>query len=656
MSFRPHDPDRLGNLDTLLDDMKSLNLDVTRQAEILRVEKIVSQGSVVVAMQDWIKGPSYQQHTFDQSQDKSASVSAANTAIVAAHDVFEAQLVSMNFDKEWLELGARLHALMGNNRRVSSIVKKLGSHSTKIDPRMSASVIQSLNHAGSAQQVEQAWSMFNAVLRTPDFSIPLQDLSAICGSFLKSGNLPYATSILSLMAQRCDGTENQQLSIFVAHYSALLMHAKTLEEIDNISLELLPHLPENDVVAGRFFDTWLSHSSKAGDEEHTSEIIELMFEKGRAPQARHIDKLLDVWIKSAGSKKSEKTESLALSMIKKQLDAIVGLTEPLTNFDEQRPKFKKFLRRPVPRADARTYVLLTSHYAKLGDVQAAKQTLRLMTNSSQLRLDGQLTRAILAIHFTMKDFQGAWQFCQLLRETDAFHCDMRTAAVLWKGVNLHLITNKTQSLADYPGPRFLFDIMLKDLFNRQGSSMLKVNERPSESMYERIVHCFCLAEDTPGLILALHSMKIIFNLHPSHKTVLSVINHVAHRLAWRFDREDRPATFRSNVDKQIQRLSEILKTIWMRMQDAEPSHRLFSFPGVFGRQPRNLKGKRRDIQQAKGEEMLMLLTLLIRYCLLKDPHLAQRFPKAIDKARVEMGLIHHPEVDSRITDLRTLAA
>jgi pentatricopeptide repeat protein len=655
-SFRPGDPTRLQNLEILVSDMKSKNMDVTRHAEILRIEMNASMGAVEEAKQEWINGPSQRQHSMDHTTQSGMNLIRAETTLLASQDVFEAQLAYMDFDKEWLELGARLHTMLGEDQRLSSIVKRLGQDLTKLDPRVAVSMIESLNRSGTDHQVEQAWNIFNVVLRTPEFFVPFREMSTICSSFLGARNLPYATSVLCLMAEKCDNSETQLQHIFVDLYGAFLSKTKTLEEVDNVSLELLTFLPDGP-VSGQFFDKWLTQSAQAGDKEHTSEIIELMFEKGRAPQARHIDKLLDVWIRSAGPEKSEKAESLALSMIKKQLDSTVGIsTYPGSKEDHPPMQLKKFLKRPIPGADTRTYVLLMSHYAKLGDIDAAKQTLRLMTHSSNLRLNSQMTRAILAIHFTMGDVRGAWQFFQLIRSDSAFQCDMRTAAVLWKGVNLHLAINKTQNLEGYPGPRYLFEVMLNDLFERHEHMDLPVSERPHETMYERIIHCFCLAEDTPGVILALHSLKAIFNQNPSHKTVLSVMNHIAHRHAWKLDADDRPASFADNVEQQTAKSAEVVKAIWTRMQEVEPSKRLFSYPGVFERKRPSLKGKRRDIKEAKGEEVLLLLTQFVRFYLLQDRDLGKRFGNAIDKAKVEMGLTNYPEVDAKLTELRSLGA
>jgi pentatricopeptide repeat protein len=654
LSYRPEDPKRLENLEILIRDMEATNMDITRHSEILRVEKSASIGAIQEAMQQWVRGPTHRHYSMDQSKESGMNIVRAETILLASQDMFEAQLAFMDFDREWLELGARLHAMVGEDHRVSSIVKRLGQDLTKLDPRVAVSIIENLNRSGATHTAEQAWDVFNVVLRTPAFSVPFEDMVTICESFLRSGQLPYATSVLCLMAEKCDHSDIQRQHIFADLYSEMLSRSTTLEEVDNVSLELLDYLPEGP-ISSSFFDKWLKESARAGDKEHTSEIIELMFEKGRAPQARHIDKLLDVWIKTAGPEKSSRAETLALSMIKKQLHSSVGISAHAHSREGELPmQMPKYLKRMIPAADPRTYVILMRHYANLGDVDAAKQTLRLMTHSSNLHLDGQMTRAILAIHFTMEDVRGAWQFFQLVRHDPAFQFDMRTSAVLWKGLNLHLARNKTQSLEGYPGPRYLFEVMLKELFVHHEPTDIPISERPSETMYERIIHCFCLAEDTPGVILALHSMKAIFNINPSQKTIISIAQHIAHRLAWRLNPDDRPSTFSGNVQEQTLKSQQILDAIWKRMQDVEPSDRLFSFPGVFGKKRPSLKGKRRTIAHAKGEEVLLMLTLFVRYYLLQDRDLGRRFGNAVEKARVEMGLTKYPAVDAKLVDLRSL--
>jgi hypothetical protein len=458
-------------------------------------------------------------------------------------------------------------------------------------------------------------------------------------SFLKPESTHLAAIVLWSMIKAHKTVLTNQRRIFGGLFRQLLLSSKAPDQIDAVSLLIMETIPQN-VSSELFYTTWIECTQRQGDPNRIAEIIELMFEQGKDPHAWHIDSLLKVWFHAGNDVKAGKAENLALEMIQKRTDLEVKYTT-LGSFVQDTARklmIPKFLRRQLPAAGVHTYVQLMGHYARRGDVEAAQHVLKLLTNSTQLKLNGRTVGAILSVHFIMKDFSGAWQFFSHVIQDEFAQVDLRTYGVLWKGLHLNLSINKTASLKGYPSPRELFKHMLKHHVLYDSDAVNSVQQPPPRALYDRIIRCFCLAEDSIGALLALHGMKDMFHQTPTLKTIECLVQHIAHRQHW--SGQKRGA--HQPLEEHLNVTTDILEFLFAHLSTPERPLRR----GAARSAAKRLYSP--EFKENRGEDLLNVLSVFLRDYVNGKSRTADRFQRGFDTAKEDMGLdaLSHGSVEN----------
>ncbi|KAF2675387.1 hypothetical protein BT63DRAFT_36106 [Microthyrium microscopicum] len=655
-SFRHTEPIPLENLELITHDMNTLGHDTQLLQIILHLERKVADGRIDEAVRNWIRGPASHDDTGrDLGNGKLKGHSDTQSLAPLSKPQIQQQLGLIHDNKLWLELGARIFAKARSYRLLLPILFELNSRLDGLDPRVAMLAIPQLSQGSMPEQLE-AWSLFNRIFRTYQSIVRYADLELVFSGFLGNQTVAQAKAVFLLMAKYHSDSLLGNLERCTELLDRLFQSCKDLAAIDDIALDILTqntHSGLQDVL----FEVWLKHSIK-GDPNHTAMIVEYMFELGKAPPARLVDRLIEAWTtSSADEDQVQKAEAIALSMVQKRMNSA---TRTRSKPDRRLPKY---LRREVPAADARTYYHLAKHYAARGDSASAQQVLRWLMHTPNIQFHGHIVRAIVSIHFQLDDAPGAWDFFRKFSNDFTYQFDMETYAVLWKGLHLNLLKNKKNSMAGFPGPRVLFRHMLYRLTeNNRDNVKLPLSVAPSRTMYERIIHCFGMAEDSFGLVLVLHSMKHLFGMEPTANTMVAVIDHVAFRVTGeelvkghRTSESIQDVAYADEAKKRMARMAKRVQTIWQNVRTK--SEMIASTRKTRKRvstTSTQTVGQEQKQPASNDDDLLLVLSIFLHDYIQRNTRLFRRKHQAFYKARNEMGLEGIPEISSKLTSLDSL--
>jgi hypothetical protein len=509
----------------LIQDMVKAGLDVGWEKKILGLEDKFAAGEQDAVLRDWCRGIS--------SQPTQHSTQKPGTAV--SIEQWKESLWKMvalgKFDRDWLELGIRLHAAAGKLEKTCDLLGWLARRFSSSEPRSLIFIIDLSLKLGL--DVENAWALFLELLEHPSYSLCLHDYESIFHSFLRAGSVAYSTAVLCRAMHAFGRDVAHQPLLFGDLARKLHDICSDLDETDAVSMHIVKYLP-NGMPTNLFYRSWLDHSAKNGDPRRVSLIIESIFEIERNPQPWHLDRLIQVWFEQSGNEYSGKAEDLARAMIKKRVESSSNVSAVSSLVDSSASWLPRFIRRRMPSAGAYTFIQLMNQYAKQGHVKSTHTVLKLLMGSTTLKLNSSMIRAILATHFIMDDVKGAWDFFSKVSQDEMYPIDLGTYHVLWRGLNQHLIQNPpgSKSIRRYPPPRKIFRQMVKYYLKDPGAC-IPFEERPSGPMYSRIIHCFCLADDSVGALMALHAMKYLFGQEPTQKAMEFLVKNMAYRFFFR---------------------------------------------------------------------------------------------------------------------------
>jgi hypothetical protein len=554
-TWRPDDATRLPSLKVLVNDMRFARLGTINDYEsFLKVELDFASGNQLEALGTWA------------GRVLGASDSGTGTSASASSQTFPTTLdrrkLLKTFGKEWLELGGRLHAEAGDMESAKEILGAAARRFKNIEPRFIVLLIRQLTATGTTANLDKAWVRFTELRRLKTFDMSFSDYESVYQSFLSHPKgLVMAATTLKLLIGKFGQVGAIEHRVFGDLLRLVYLQCDNQEEVDAISIALLEKVPTG-YPSDKFYEYWMQRTMQLSDPEHMAKIIELMFENGQRPQAWQITNLLQRSMDSTTDGLAANAEALAWKSIAKRVEVFqherTQHTTPIEPPDTSMWRaIPAFVNRAVRPASRKTYVQLMDYYAAKQDSETTRTVLHLLMTQSGLELNDQMVRSILAIHFTMNDTVGAWEFFSDVRKRNPELADLATYRVLWKGLHMHLSGDMRQSRKGYPDARGLFRSMLMDVIVSNPEASIPFGEQLPATLYERIVKCFVMKKDPTGLQLALETMHELFGNMPTVKTVETLLVCLAESLARLETQQGFATTVETAMMKQVRTLDQL---------------------------------------------------------------------------------------------------
>jgi hypothetical protein len=522
--FRPLDEDRLSTLEMLLADREAHSPydpdDLKFHRHVLDLEQRSENGSQEEAVEEWEQTKHYLE-------------------------------TGRKGRRSWMELGARLYAMAGHLDAASSCAEDIVRRYQTIDPRLRLFTIWRNAEIDDGDATRKATALYTELRHSAGktFTLSTDDYHSIFAAFLKGGHIRFALDVIQDLAKDTHISDawlrNAALRTLIDRLQAACKDRKTL---NGVSLACLNFLSP-DFRVEELFEKWIYYAQRfwgpGGDV--CAEIVELMFERGDSPSARHLNILLKAWFSDRKQDFSKQAESVAWGMIHKCMDTQHEMKADGKSPGEELDAIPPFLQRRIPPAIAETFTQLADGYANQGKIDYAFYVINLL-RTSDVSIGPKALRTVIQIHLTLDEPLKAWQFFVDVRDADPSAVTLHTYHDLWKGlINFVRGLRKTHEVVGEPGrqwhrkirksfeglhfpnPRDLFADMLLHIQD----AVLKPPPWHEESqhvprhLYDRVIGTMLFAGDLLGATIAMEIMRNTLRLTPTRTTIDMIVEYTA---------------------------------------------------------------------------------------------------------------------------------
>ena len=494
-----HTLNRGANLKTLVGDMMKNEKCMTPGQMLAYIESLHAEGRHKEAIDQW------------RSQQKSFSVDEPMT-------------------REYETLGVRLFAAIQDPKMAENIARDLLGKDDRESARILIPIIEAWVRSGTDKGLKRAFTLYLRLKAQLGSSITLDDYDMVSMCFMKHGRADLALAVFKDLMLENDPLESRKFyNSSAGVMTDLQSRSIDMSELNKVSLTALTVLPRR-FQNKYFFASWIKKLLGMGETASAASVVELMFERGIKPDAKHLNGIIGAWLRNGSTKDKERAEQMGWAMIQERLafvykrrgeeyGQITALEKPA---DIQLPRH---LQRTVSRATIETFSLLVLYYGRRGMFENV-QLLRDYLSVAEIPPNSYFINHILYAELHRGNHQAVYKINKEMFRTAKR--DLETFACLWDCEKAHLDALTIHQHDSFPNPRQIFSDMISwfsTLTPRERNSAV---EDFSRDLYEQIIRCFCLSKDLPGTIVALYALRDNFSIHPDPQTTRMISLQVAH--------------------------------------------------------------------------------------------------------------------------------
>ncbi|KAJ5246996.1 hypothetical protein N7468_001979 [Penicillium chermesinum] len=507
----------------------------------------------------------------------------STTEALVTWEAYQSELSQKKEDLEeyWMQ-GVRLFAAESNPQRAQDIALAFLANDQSRQPRILIPVIIAWAKIPGEEAEVKAWTLYLQLKTFLGPDMTMEDYDQISISLLSAGRLDTAIAIFKdMMVTRQDPSKDS-----TAVYREVLglagnLQASSINEqaVNKVSLSVLTMLPRQ--FQNRFFfASWMKKLIGMGHVDSAALVIELMYERGVRPDAKHLNGLIAGWLREGNAESRDKAEALAWSMIQHRIKTVwqrYELTKPAPEVQVQSQKtgsrrLPPFMQREIPPAGIETFSILLLHYTRRGEDDMIKYLVKCL-GDAQIQPNSYFMNHLLYAELRKQDIKALWTKFQKM--SVSVRPDLETYACLWDCAKLQYDRGRPAFDSGFPSARQLFANMVQWYSQLPPHAQRITRAEFSKELFDQIVRCFCLSKDVPGTLVALYSMRAAFGFAPDDVTARLIILQVA-RLAGvpagtpkhRLRRLSSTPRSKENI-AQVSRLLEILgerKSMGLRAQ------------------------------------------------------------------------------------------
>lgn len=458
-----------------------------------------------------------------------------------ALEQWELHQTELSQNKEDLEaywmLGVRLFAAENNPQRAQDIALAFLANDRSRQPRVLIPVITTWGRMPGKEAEVKAWTLYLQLKAMLGPDMTMDDYDQVSIGLLTAGRLDTAVAIFKDMMV----TGQDPASDSTALYQAALglagsLHASSIDEhaVNKVSLSALTMLPRR--FQNRFFyASWMKKLIGMGEVDSAALVIELMYERGVKPDAKHLNGVIAGWLREGNASARDKAERLGWAMIQHRIDAVWKRFQPtqrspqlqIEHQEVDPSRIPHFLKREVPQATIETFSILLLHYTRRGDDDMVKYLAKCLSDA-HIQPNSYFMNHLLYAELRKQDIRSLWSKFQAMSTT--VRPDLETYACLWDCAKLQYDRGRTAYNNEFPSARQLYANMMQWYSQLSPRAKKTTTAEFSKELYDQIVRCFCLSKDLAGTLVVLHSMREAFGFAPDDTTARLIVLQVA-RLA-----------------------------------------------------------------------------------------------------------------------------
>lgn len=462
----------------------------------------------------------------------------STTEALATWEAYQSELSQKKEDLEeyWMQ-GVRLFAAENNPQRAQDIALAFLANDQSRQPRILIPVIAAWANTPGEEAEVKAWTLY-LQLKTflgPDMN--MDDYDQVSISLLTAGRLDTAIAIFKDMMVTTKDPSRDSTAVYRRVLGlAGNLHASSINEqaVNKVSLSVLTMLPRQ--YQNRFFfASWMKKLIGMGQVDSAALVIELMYERGVRPDAKHLNGLIASWLRVGNAEARDKAERLAWSMIRYRINTVWERYQTASPVPEVQVQHQKsnvrqlphFFNRDVPPAGIETFSILLLHYTRRGDDDMVRYLVKCL-GDAHIQPNSYFMNHLLYAELRKQDIKSLWTKFQKM--SASVRPDLETYACLWDCAKLQYDRGRTAFDSGFPTARQLFANMVQWYSNLPPRARKAANAEFSKELFDQVVRCFCLSKDVPGTLAALYAMRAAFGFAPDDVTARMVTIQIA-RLA-----------------------------------------------------------------------------------------------------------------------------
>ncbi|KAL1990296.1 hypothetical protein VTN49DRAFT_6135 [Thermomyces lanuginosus] len=489
---------RLSHLQTLQDDLRSVGRVLSPAENLMYIEALHDGGETSKALDLW--------------EAQQALVKEDGTCV----------------DAYW-KLGVKLFAAHGDPQRAQDIAFAF-LHSDKYrDPRILIPVIVAWAKQPEKAAASKAWTAYLQLKTLLGADMTMEDYDTISIAFLNAGQPNLAVAVFKDMMVTRSDPDSDSTALFKRYLGVvgnLQASSITARDVNRISLSVLTVLPRR--LENKFFyASWLKKLIGMGDVDSAALVVELMYERGIRPDAKHLNGLIAGWLRQGTASARNKAEQLAWSMIQHRIDLVWDSQSTKPSVSQESLKDQRgpvFLQRTLPQATIETFSILLLHYTRRGDDDMVKYLTKCL-DDARIRPNAYFMNHLLYAELRKHSIRTLWEKYQLMSQR--IQPDLETFACLWDCGKLQYDRSRAPFDPLFPSARKLFAEMM-DWYSQLAPRGQRIaQEEFSKDLHEQITRCFCLSMDLPGTLVALYTMRDLFHFYPDDDTARLLVLQIA---------------------------------------------------------------------------------------------------------------------------------
>jgi tetratricopeptide (TPR) repeat protein len=433
---------------------------------------------------------------------------------------------------EFLDTGARLYALEGFPDRALEIMDQLLALEPDWHESVMLVVLRAYTSSQREQHVEEARRLYEAIKTKVGDKGSIEIYDNCLVGFLEARSLPDARQVFRDMvkAGHLDYTgSSQQIEQVLRRLSRLHALATDIYSMSAIALDAIAVLPV--AYHGHIFSGWMKYTYLQNAPQVVAQILDLMVERGYEPEAVHFEFLLRALFRTREPDDVHKAESIGWKMVEEARlsPSLADKSAPGTRLLAIKEKLDKASvlgtesSVGVPAANTSTFALLMSHHAERFQWEHVDFLTRQL-REAHVAPDCTIMNVLINNKVRQGQFMEAWQIYKTLTGDETHEGSVfpngESMRCLWKMLQLATNGSANQEGLELPSPRHL----LRETLHW----WRLVRQRPDAGRFTRglvglaeneshrlMLHCFNHYHDLAGALVALHVLRMEFNVYPT---------------------------------------------------------------------------------------------------------------------------------------------
>ncbi|KAI4136010.1 MAG: hypothetical protein LQ347_000129 [Umbilicaria vellea] len=603
-NMKTSNPDRAAHLKILAEDVLSTGRILSSKQRVEYIDSLSRVESVERALNEWEEERSCHEKNEKMSED-------------------------------FAGLGIRLYAQHGAPQKAQNLAEDLTTLTKPGDGtiRWIFPVIEAWIHSGEDSGIRNAWTLYLRFKSQLKRHMQLYEYDNITMCFLRAGQAGIALAVFKDMmltgkASRYESTELYKTALgIVGSLQAESINAADLNKASMTALTALPRRFQNKF----FYASWLKKLLGMGEVTAAASVVELMYERGVKPDARHINGIIGAYLRNGSARDKGKAEQMGWAMIQERLDMVAERGRERVDSAPARAtitsilplKIPSHLQRTVPPATIETFSVLLLYYGRRGMFNQMQQIKDYLARA-EIHPNSYFMNHLLYAELRRGCHGVAYKIYREMSRT--VQPDLQTFACLWDCEKAHLDRLAIHGVDGFPGPRLVLYDMVNWFSSLGDRARDSARQEFTRDLYDQIVRCLCLSKDVEGTIVALYALKEYFHLYPDQDTARLITLQIARIVS-------KPPTTtrrrRAGLLSTPQNKANVLKFAQVLVLLSEQRAETLAQRGI----------KVEDLDApAQAEEHLFLLAELMKKVLLRTAQGDSTPESIIEKAAWEMGV------------------